>query len=543
MTRVCGFEFDIESNRLIWLRQTHNIFEEDEEAPPSSTRLGDFLSPTDHVRAMAQLRKTMETGEPTEDEFDAITSKGNPIRIHILREVHPDDRAAVASEWERSVTTGESFNVTQRLRRHDGEWRWMSVLAVPVLDQDGLIQEWFGMHIDVTERRKLELELEAALAAANAANDAKSTFIANMSHEIRTPISTVVGMLEMLLRTPLCAEQRDHAATALNSSRDLLHVLNDVLDASAIDAGRVSIHSQPFRVRELLAEKLAMFELRAGQKGLTLTATVAANVPELQLADARRIRQVISNLIGNALKYTEKGSVEITTSFEADRDALRIEVTDTGIGIDEDAQRDLFKPFTQADSTRSRKYEGSGLGLSISRKLVELLGGTIGVSSQPAEGSTFWFEIPAPACEAPVGGRSGDQADAADPPLHILVAEDNPAAQRIAHAVLTAMGHTVTIVDNGAPAVAEVASGRYDVVLMDVMMPRMDGPTATRKIRELGGRAGGIPIIALTADVLFGKDGHHLMAGMTDYLSKPIDAALLSAALQRASLYAYPDST
>ena len=310
--------------------------------------------------------------------------------------IHPDDRATTASEWERCVRTGEKFKVTQRLRRYDGEWRWMSVTAVPLRDEDGTIQEWFGMHIDITERKILELDLQRALNTANAASTAKSAFIANMSHEIRTPMSTVIGMLEVLLRTPLDEQQREHVATALNSSRDLLHVLNDVLDASAIEAGRVSIHERPFNIRELLTGKLAMFGLRAEQKGLCLTAAVAADVPEWQMADERRIRQVMSNLIGNALKYTDEGSVQVSASFDVARAMLRIEVSDTGIGISEEAQRDLFQPFSQADASRTRRYEGSGLGLNISRKLVGLMGGEIGVASRIGEGSKFWFEIPAP---------------------------------------------------------------------------------------------------------------------------------------------------
>jgi len=451
--------------------------------------------------------------------------------------VHPEDREDLAEAWDDCLARGVAHAATARCRRRDGEWRWMSVSAIPLRGADGQIVEWFGMNIDITEHKELERKLEGALAAANAANDAQSQFVANMSHELRTPMGGVIGMLEVLLRTPLSDEQRDHVATALKSARDLTHVLNDVLDLSAVEAGKVSIEFRPFDMREMLAEKVDLFGVRCAEKGVRLTANAEVDVPHWLAGDVRRLCQVMHNLIGNALKYTNTGTIDVTGRFDAQRGIARIEVRDTGIGIPEAVQANLFKRFYQADSTASRLYGGSGLGLAICRQLVELMGGEIGVSSSEGVGSTFWFEFPTHECDAPDVDHESEAANIQMRPLRVLVAEDNLTAQRIIRTLLNSLGHDVTIVDDGAPAVAAAASGAFDVILMDVMMPGMDGATATREIRELGGRAGGVPIIALTADVLFGKDHKYLSAGMTDYVSKPIDVALLAAALRRASAH------
>ncbi len=375
-------------------------------------------------------------------------------------------------------------------------------------------------------------ELAEAREAAEAASRAKSDFLANMSHEIRTPMSGVVGMLEVLLLTETDEIRRAHASTALKSSRDLMFLLDDIVDISKVESRRLSLDREPFRIVAVVEDVVTLFGSLAREKSLALSVDVSASVPEWVEGDQRRLRQVLTNLVGNAVKFTDAGRVGVSVSYDADQQVARFLVSDTGVGIADDILGKVFDQFFQSDSSATRRHGGSGLGLAISKQLVGMMGGTIEVGSKLDEGSVFHFTIAAPVAAPP----SPERVELLASPtkgLRILVAEDNPEMQKILRALLEAGGHELAVASDGRDAVAMAASQTFDVILMDVMMPMMDGPTAAQRIRELGGRAGGIPIIALTANALVGDRDRYLAAGMTDYLSKPIDVAALFTVLGR----------
>jgi signal transduction histidine kinase/CheY-like chemotaxis protein/HPt (histidine-containing phosphotransfer) domain-containing protein len=387
-----------------------------------------------------------------------------------------------------------------------------------------------------------------ARAEAEEASDAKSLFIATVSHELRTPLNGVIGMTEMLLGTQLDRPQREYADIVRSSAESLLLIINDILDYSKFAAGKVNLVTTDFALGETIAEACAMLLVAARSKGIDLA---VVNDPELSpwlQGDANRIRQVVVNLVANAVKFTEKGAVIVrvaSTPVPAGT-SVRVEVVDTGIGIDEQTLSRLFEPFTQADDSTSRRFGGTGLGLAISRQLVEAMGGTIGASSEPGQGSTFWFEITlAPARgDRPQTIGDGDAAPALDvgsrgaaptdaPPL-VLVAEDNPINQMVAVRLLEKCGYRADVVNDGQEAVEAVAHTEYAAVLMDCQMPVMDGYEATREIRLREYDDAHVPIIAMTAHSMDGAEEQCLAAGMDDYVTKPVRQQSLRAALARA---------
>ncbi len=385
-------------------------------------------------------------------------------------------------------------------------------------------------------------ELEVAKVKAETATVAKSEFLAAMSHEIRTPMTGVLGLADILLDDDnfdekLSPARRETVLKIKGAGQALITILNDILDLSKIQAGKIEIEYIDFNLRALIADSLELFYPTASGKSIALSAKIDPALPVTVNGDPTRIRQVLVNLLGNAVKFTDRGSVSLDATVSASRDGgatIRFAVIDTGIGIAGERQQVLFEDFTQLDASTARKYQGTGLGLSISKRLTELMGGDIGIDSVEGEGATFWFTIPVTVSETTVAAPALDASNGeyrAVRPLRILLAEDNDLNQMIISAVLSKFGHAITVVDDGRAAIEAVRAGDFDVVLMDVRMPDMDGPDATRIIRQESNVKSAIPIIAVTADAVVENRESFIASGMNAVVTKPIDRLKLIQAI------------
>jgi PAS domain S-box-containing protein len=448
--------------------------------------------------------------------------------------MHPDDTELVQAFIASVTMESGPQTLDYRVFAKDGSVVWAETTFSRLNDGSGRL---LAVSRDVTNRKALEAELTEALAESKAAAAAKTDFLANMTHELRTPLTAIVGFAGVLRHSQsVSAQDARHAGLIHDASQTLLGVVGDVLDFSKLEAGGFDLDPEPFDPVATARSAVAIVGEQAAAKGLTLTARVEEATPAL-IGDAPRLRQVLLNFLSNAIKFTREGAVELvlTHRLETGRCALRIEVRDTGIGIDEEHIGALFNRFTQADASVSRRFGGTGLGLAISKQIIEAMGGRIGAVSAVGEGSTFWLEIDLP----PAGDRAAsaeiDPAGAVlDRPIHALVVEDNAVNRELIATLLSPFDIEIEIACDGAEAVEAVGRRRYDVILMDMQMPVMDGLTATRRIRAMADRdAARTPIIAMTANVLPEQIARCREAGMDDHLGKPINLPLLLQALDR----------
>jgi PAS domain S-box-containing protein len=456
---------------------------------------------------------------------------------NFLAAIHPDDRESVVNAVNNSVGNGAKYDIEHRVVWPDGEVRWLYESGDVMRDEDGKAQRMLGLVQDITTRKAFEDEMQKAKEKAEIAANAKAVFLANMSHEIRTPMNAVIGFTDLALKSPeLTGTLKTHVGKANVSAKGLLSVINEILDFSKLDADKLELEEVCFNLPRAMRETVQMFGLQAEQKGINLEFEYSDKLRKCFRGDLTRLRQVVVNLIGNAVKFTDKGSVVL--SVEKGEETVHFKIIDTGIGMSPKQAERVFESFTQADGSTARRFGGTGLGTTISKQIVELMGGKIWIESKEGAGSTFNFTIPLPSTDCSKDCIFQEQIEKEidwSPRLfRILLAEDNVLNSELVEINLVdEQGHEVIWVMDGQAAVERFKEGGIDIILMDYQMPVLDGISATREIRKLEGSTGGhMPIVALTASATMDEQAYFKESGMDVFVKKPINFSELIATME-----------
>jgi signal transduction histidine kinase/DNA-binding response OmpR family regulator/HPt (histidine-containing phosphotransfer) domain-containing protein len=451
-----------------------------------------------------------------------------------LNMIAADQRNLVAEHFQQAIQTRTKFSHEFKLQLKDASQKYIRSSAVPYIEE-GVLVGMVGSDVDITAEKEREKKLLEAKQQAESANHAKGVFLANMSHEIRTPLNGIIGLTDLTLQSSLSHEQRLKLEHVFDASKGLLRVLNDILDYSKMEAGMMRLEQSPFSVKKLVDDIAQVFGVTAQQKGLTIKRELAAGLPDYVLGDVYRLTQVINNLVGNAIKFTEQGQITLSAQVIAQDESqvhFRLAVKDTGIGIAPENQHKIFGAFSQEDVSVTRLYGGTGLGLSIAKQLLSLMHSRLQLTSQPQQGSCFWFDLWLPLVAAPVAKVVDYHRQ--DVVFHcqgrILLCEDNPVNQAVALGYLERYGCQVDVANNGAEGVDLAEKNPYDLILMDLQMPVMDGYQAAESIRQ---RDAKVPIVALSAAVLPEERVRVSQIGMNEHLAKPIDVPALQQVLER----------